>query len=72
MQEKKNSPKNWERETFFVREKYVKNGSKNDKFIVRVWIRKDKKKKRKMKGKMKSDIKVEGSGEMKRQGIEKG
>ena len=30
-----------------------------------VWIRKDKKKKRKMKGKMKSDIKVEGSGEMK-------
>ena len=73
MQEKKNSPKNWERERererertfFFVREKYVKNGSKNDKFIVRVWIRKDKKKKRKMKGKMKSDIKVEGSGEMK-------
>ena len=33
---------------------------------------KGQKKKRKMKGKMKSDIKVEGSGEMKRYGREKG
>ena len=32
------------RDPFFVREKWVKNGKENDKFIVRVWIRKDKKK----------------------------
>ena len=37
MQEKKNLPKERERErerTFFVRENYAKNGRKNDKFIV--------------------------------------
>ena len=41
MQEKKNPPKNWEREreiTFFlflVRENYAYNGKDSDKFIVR-------------------------------------
>ena len=53
-----------ERESFFffflVREKYVKNETENDKFIVRGY------KKKKMKGKMKGDIKVEGSRELKR------
>ena len=35
MQEKKNLPKERERErTFFVRENYAKNRRKNDKFIV--------------------------------------
>ena len=36
MQEKKNPPKNLEREgTFFVRENYAQNKRDNDKFIVR-------------------------------------
>ena len=38
MQEKKNQPKNWEREReriFFVRKNFAKNGRKNDKFIVK-------------------------------------
>ena len=41
MQEKKNTPKNIERErerereNLFVRENYVKNGRENDKFMVR-------------------------------------
>ena len=49
---------------FFVREKYIKNGRVNEKFIVR-GCEKERTKKRKMKGKMKSDIKVDGSEEMK-------
>ena len=48
-----------------MREKYIKNGRVNEKFIVR-GCEKERTKKMKMKGKMKSDIKVDGSGEMKR------
>ena len=47
-----------------MREKYIKNGRENDKFIVRV-CELEMTKKRNVKGKMKSDIKVEGSREMK-------
>ena len=47
-----------------MRETYAKNGRENDKFIVR-WCEYEETEQRKMKGKMNSDIKVEGSREMK-------
>ena len=49
---------------------YAKNGKENDKFVVRQ-CKYEETKLKKMKGKMNSNIKVQGSGEMKMKGRER-